>query len=144
MTEEMPDLTIRHTGGCRCGAVRFETNADPHHVSYCHCTDCRKATGAPVSAFVGFMAENVLVRGDTLRSFDNGPVTRSFCATCGTPIAYTDSRIGDRVYFMLGAMDMPALYRPTVHAYVREQLPFLHMPDGLPREVKTSVPRPTD
>ena len=39
-----------HTGGCRCGAVRFEASADPHHVSYCHCKDCRRASGAPVSA----------------------------------------------------------------------------------------------
>ena len=43
---------------------------------------------------------------------------------------------------MLGAMDAPANYKPTLHAYVREQLPFVHMPDGLPRHPKTSVPRP--
>ena len=36
----------------------------------------------------------------------------------------------------------PANYKPTLHAYVREQLPFVHMPDGLPRYPKTSVPRP--
>jgi hypothetical protein len=131
-----------HTGGCRCGAVRFEANADPHHVSYCHCADCRRATGAPVSAFVGFMADEVTLRSEELGRFENGPVTRSFCTVCGTPIAYVDSRIGDRIYFVLGAMDSPAHYRPTHHAYVREQLPFVHMPDGLPRHLKSSVPRP--
>ena len=48
----------------------------------------------------------------------------------------------DHIYFMLGAMDMPAYFKPTHHAHVREQLPFLHMPDDLPRHLKTSVPRP--
>ena len=36
---------------------------------------------------------------------------------------------------MLGAMDTPENYKPTLHAYVREQLPFVHMPDGLPRHL---------
>lgn len=136
--------TSSHTGGCRCGAVRFEATADPHHVSYCHCADCRRATGAPVVAFVGFMAEQASVHGEELRRFENGPVTRSFCGVCGSPISYVDARIGDRVYFLLGVMDMPARYKPTLHAHVREQLPFVHMPDGLPRLVKTSVPRPDE
>ncbi|MGB3832424.1 MAG: GFA family protein [Mesorhizobium sp.] len=138
------DDPILHTGGCRCGAVRFQAHAEPHHISYCHCADCRRASGAPVSAFVGFMAHEVALEGKALKSFANGPVERSFCGTCGSPIAYADRRLPDRLYFMLGAMDMPAYFRPTQHAYVREQLPFLHMPDGLPRHLKSSVPRPED
>ena len=133
-----------HTGGCRCGAVRFEAAGEPHHISYCHCNDCRQATGAPVSAFVGFYAEEVSLSGDALRTFENGTVTRSFCGACGSPIAYLDQRLADQVYFMLGAMDMPANYKPTLHAYVREQLPYVHMPDGLDRYPKTSVPRPDE
>jgi len=131
-----------HTGGCRCGAVRFHADAEPLSVSYCHCSDCRRATGAPVSAFVGFAAGAVSVSGDPLRSFRNGPVTRSFCGTCGSPLAYADQRLADRVWFMLGAMDAPAGYAPTLHAWAAEQLPFLHVPDGLPRHQKSSVIRP--
>jgi hypothetical protein len=131
-----------HTGGCRCGVVRFEASAEPHHVSYCHCGDCRRATGAPVTAFVGFMADEVTMRSTPPSTFENGPVTRSFCGVCGSPIAYADAHIGDRIYFYLGVMDEPARYKPTLHAYVREQLPFLHMPDGLPRHDATSVSRP--
>lgn len=137
----MSDL---HTGGCRCGAVRFQVAAEPQHISYCHCADCRQATGAPVSAFVGFPADAASFGGDAPRTYINGPVTRSFCGTCGSPIAYVDSRIGDAVYFMLGAMDAPHDYKPTQHAYVREQLPFVHMPDGLLRHVRNSVTRHED
>lgn len=133
-----------HTGGCRCGAVRFSAAAAPHHVSYCHCADCRRASGAPVSAFVGFAADSVSFEGEAPRRHENGPVARSFCASCGSPIAYTDSRLAADIWIMLGAMDQPAAYKPTHHAWVREQLPYVHMPDSLPRHVKSSVPRPTE
>lgn len=132
----------RHSGGCRCGAVRFEARAEPHHVSFCHCVDCRRASGAPVSAFVGFRTDEASVRGEALRSFHNGPVARSFCGACGSPIAYMDERLGGHVYFMLGVMDRPEDFKPTLHAWVGQQLPFVHMPDGLPRLPGTSVPRP--
>lgn len=135
----MTDVT--HAGGCRCGAVRFEVSAAPHHVSYCHCVDCRRATGAPVSAFVGFPMSAVTFFGEAPRLFENGPVTRSFCGTCGSPISYVDERLAGSLWFLLGAMEQPERYKPTQHAHVREQLPFVHMPDGLPRHVKSSVPR---
>jgi hypothetical protein len=76
-----------------------------------------------------------------VKGVKNGPVTRSFCGICGSPIAYVDERLEDDIYFMLGAMDMPADFEPTLHAYVSEQLAFLHMSDDLPRHLKTSVKR---
>lgn len=136
-----PIMTVSHTGGCRCGAVRFEASVDPHHISYCHCTDCRRATGAPVSAFVGFAAEKVRFGVGEPRLFENGPASRSFCATCGSPLAYVDARLENQIWFMLGAMDRPEDYRPTLHAYVCEQLRHVHMPDDLPRLVRSSVER---
>ena len=139
----MTEQTL-HTGSCRCGAVQFAVSAEPFHVSYCHCMDCRKASGAPVSAFVGFPSDQVAIEGDTLAVFQNGPVRRSFCNRCGTPIAYMDDRLQNQTYFTLGAMDSPAMYKPTLHSHVRSQLAYLHMPDGLPRHPGTSVPRPGD
>jgi hypothetical protein len=133
-----------HTGSCRCGTVQFAVSAEPFHISYCHCADCRKASGAPVSTFVGFVAADVALEGASLRVFENGPVKRSFCGTCGTPIAYADDRLANQIYFMLGAMDAPGNYKPTLHAYVREQLPFVHMPDGLQRFPRSSVTRPEE
>jgi hypothetical protein len=121
--------------------VRFTATSEPSHVSYCHCNDCRQASGAPVSAFVGFAADAVTVEGDALTTYQNGAATSDFCKICGTPISYSDTGIPNRVYFMLGAMDAPQEYKPTLHAYVRQQLHYLHMPDGLPRYPGTSVPR---
>jgi hypothetical protein len=133
-------MTNVHTGGCRCGAVRFEASAEPFHVSYCHCADCRKASGAPVSAFVGFKVDDfslVGIKGD----YVNGTVTRSFCTVCGSPLAYRDTRLPDDIYLTLGAMDRQEQYVPTLHAWVEQKLPYFHIGDGLPQLERTSVPR---
>ena len=53
-----------HTGGCRCGAIRFEAAGEPVHISYCHCGDCRRASGAPLTAFIGFGAADVTFHGE--------------------------------------------------------------------------------
>ena len=134
--------TVLHTGGCRCGKLTVEATAEPVSVGYCHCTDCRRATGAPISAFVGFRVEDVSVSGETMRSYENGAVIRRFCGVCGSPTAYVDQRLPDKVYIMLGAMHLPANFEPTLHAYVREQLPFVHMSDGLTRYQRSSTRRP--
>jgi len=131
-----------HTGGCRCGAIRFQASADPFYTSYCHCGDCRRASGAPVVAFVGFYSDDVTFTGEDASTYGEAPVTRNFCGTYGTPLAYTDARLGDQIFMMLGAMDAPENYPPTVHGYVREELPFFHLDDGLPRMETNTVPRP--
>lgn len=132
---------ILHTGGCRCGAVRFAAAAEPDHVGFCHCVDCRRATGAPYVGFVGFMVPDVTYDGSAAR-YQNGMVARSFCATCGSPLAYEDERLPGHVYFYLGSMDRPQDFRPTLHAYVSQKLPYVHLGDGLPQLDRTSVPRP--
>ncbi len=124
--------------------MRFTARAEPDHVSYCHCVDCRRAGGAPYTAFVGFETKHVSFSGKALKMFENGVITRSFCGTCGSPIAYVDERLEEHIYFLLGAMDHPEAYRPTLHAYVGQKLSYVVICDGLPQLDHTSVPRPTE
>jgi hypothetical protein len=50
-------------GGCRCGAVMVRTTGSPTVVVYCHCRDCRRSSGAPVSLFAGCRTEQVELPG---------------------------------------------------------------------------------
>ncbi|MBP0616279.1 GFA family protein [Jiella mangrovi] len=134
--------TPHHTGGCRCGAIRFAASADPHFASLCHCEDCRRASGAPFLSFVGFYRSEVSFDGGEGRGYGSGPTRRSFCETCGAPIAYYDTRLPDRIYFNLGAMDAPHRYEPTLQAYAAERLPFACIAIDLPARDKGGVPRP--
>lgn len=131
-----------HRGGCRCGAVRFAATAAPLASTYCHCADCRRATGAPVSVFVGFPRSQVTFGKDGYTVYANGPVSRRFCARCGSPVSYEDFRLRDRIYFQLGAMDRPQDYPPSLHGFEAERLPFLAIDDALPRLPGFTVERP--
>lgn len=136
-------MSAIHTGGCRCGKVRFECRAEPHFSSYCHCEDCRRATGAPVLAYVGFRDAEIDWSSDESRSYGARPVSRFFCPHCGSPLGYRDDRLAGRTYFYTGIMDEPERFPPAIHAYSDQQLRWLKLHDDLPRVDKTSVERPS-
>ncbi|VVS98307.1 GFA family protein [Rhizobium sp. EC-SD404] len=123
---------MAHAGSCRCARVAVETNAEPFRRAYCHCRDCRKQTGAPVMAFVGFMDDELTWFG-TPKSYRFGGVERLFCGDCGSQIGYRDERLGGRIYLALGFMDHPEAHPPTFHAFSKRQMPFVVMDDHLPR-----------
>ena len=137
---------LQPTGACRCGAVRFEAAAEPHFSGYCHCGDCRHATGAPVVAFVGFRADDVVWQGEPAAHASPGglPVERLFCRTCGAPLGYRDARLPDRIYLYTAALDRPQDHPPRSHSYAGERLHWLALADDLPQHAATSVPRPPD
>ena len=80
-------------GGCRCGSVAFRARTEPTVVVYCHCRDCRRSSGAPISLWVGYRSERVeLTRGEPTVYESSPGVRRSFCGTCGSPISFEDER----------------------------------------------------
>lgn len=131
---------MTHTGSCRCGQVAAEIAAEPTWRSYCHCDDCRRQTGAPVSAFVGFHEADVAWRGEP-RLWQRDGITRSFCGTCGSQIGYVDAGLPGEVYLMLGFLDEPQRLAPAVHAFEDRRLPFLDIRDDLPRFDSYSIER---
>ncbi len=67
------------TGGCMCGAVRYEAIGEPLDVGYCHCHSCRRHTGAPVVTFVMFEADQVRFTGRERSIYNSSPgVGRAF------------------------------------------------------------------
>ena len=129
-------------GRCRCGGYRFRAAAGPFRVSYCHCADCRRSTGAPVVVLLGFADEDVEILSGEAGTYRSSPgVERLFCPACGTPIAYRDAALPGETYYYLGLFADPARFPPRVHAFVSEQLPWLDIRDGLPRHHRFSRER---
>ncbi|WP_422372249.1 GFA family protein [Hoeflea sp.] len=131
----------KHTGSCRCGLISVEASAEPIWQSYCHCRDCRKQTGAPVMAFVGFREADLAWFGEAKTWRSAGGLSRSFCDHCGSQIGYRDERLPGEVYLTIGFMDAPEDFPPNLHAFEKRRLPFLHISDDLPRYQDQSVER---
>ncbi len=53
-----------HTGGCLCGALRYEARGEPQYMGHCYCGDCRKASGSGFMPFMSFKAEQVRFTGE--------------------------------------------------------------------------------
>lgn len=125
----MPKLS----GGCACGAIRYEIDADPAFTCHCHCRDCQRAGGGQMSTLAAVPRSAFrLTRGDT-RSFtyrgDSGhAVLRHFCAECGSRL-YTDAQVlADMLFIAAGSMDDASSLHPDIHVYTRSKQPWAHIP----------------
>ncbi len=96
-----------HHGGCLCGAIRFTLTGPAVDALTCHCTQCRRQTGAPFAAFVNYAVEKVRMdRGKPAVYRASPEAARSFCAICGSTLFWrgdTDAVVG----IHLGAIDVP-------------------------------------
>ncbi len=83
----MGDNAGKITGGCLCGAVRYEAIGEPLEVGHCHCYSCRHHTGVPVVSWVMFEADKVRFTGRERSIYNSSPgVDRAFCGQCGTTL----------------------------------------------------------
>jgi len=118
-------------GRCFCGAVKLVASGPSFQVSWCHCRDCRRQTGAPAVVWAGFHLEQVAIEGTPTRRQSSPHITRSFCAACGTPMTYEDDRLAGEIYIHAGLFDEADRLVPDRHAYVTSKLFWLHLEDGL-------------
>ena len=124
------------TGGCYCGAVRYRAEGKALFKAQCHCRECQYISGGGPNYFLmvgheGF-AWTAAEPAAFARSDLDSPVTRRFCATCGTHIS--TERPGARTYVLkAGTLDDPASYGgPTAAIYMCDTQAFHLVPEGLP------------
>ena len=121
---------IKHQGGCHCGKVRFQAEADPWMVFQCNCMRCRRLLGT-MAVFVIFDdSANVQFSGETSEYVTKGesglPVRHYFCPVCGAMIqveadAYNMGGAG----IILGAFDDPHQFKPEWETYTELKLNWL-------------------
>ncbi|WP_372707885.1 GFA family protein [Brevundimonas sp.] len=78
------------SGGCHCGAVRYQMTEEVAHHALCHCTDCRKASGAPAVAWALVPTDQVIITGSPRAYASSEQALRHFCGVCGTSLFYTN------------------------------------------------------
>lgn len=115
-----------HTGGCQCGAVKFQTTGAPKFVSKCHCNSCRKATGAAFSTWVGFTDEQVRWLKAAPSTHASSPgVARGFCAACGTPLTYAGDDWPGETHLLIGVFETPSAFTPNKDIFTEDALDWV-------------------
>jgi hypothetical protein len=127
----MIDPTIR--GGCRCGALRYVARGTPSASMLCHCRSCAHAAGAPAVAWITVEADGFAWERGTPAAFHSTPpVTRTFCATCGTSLTYAETARPHQIDVTTATLDDPEAFPPTYHAWLHDGPRWLRFGDGLP------------
>lgn len=125
-----------YTGGCLCGAVRFEISGPIENIIYCHCSQCRKAQGSAFATNGIVRAEQFrLVSGDDmLTGYEATPgETKYFCKVCGSPILSRSQARPGQVRVRLGTIDSDITERPMAHLFVGSKANWDGIFDELPQ-----------
>ena len=128
------------TGGCQCGALRYECSAEPLFSGNCHCRDCQKATGGayvpafavPISAVkIAGQVKYYDSRADSVNTFSRG-----FCPTCGSRVFGKTSGFPDFLLITAGSLDAPSRFTPGTDFFTQSAQPWDHMNPALPKFAK--------
>ena len=129
--------SILRSGGCQCGAVRYEASGEPVVVALCHCAMCRRANAAPAVAWAMFSDAQVRFVGAQPTQYQSSPpARRGFCGQCGTQISFTASYIPGLIDLTVGSFDQPDSLPPSLHYWESKRLPWVQFADALPRHAE--------
>lgn len=129
-------------GGCYCGGLRFRVEGAPLFQGQCHCRECQYFSGGHPNAVMGLPAAGFAYTKGAPKLFTRGdlekPVTREFCAQCGTHILARSPSLPGAVLLKVGTFDDPGQYTgPQMVIFTIDKQGFHHLPPGVPTFERT-------
>ena len=113
------------TGGCLCGAVKYEARGEPLFAVYCHCRDCQRASGAGHVPVMGMPKDRFKASGATASytaaAMDGRKSVRHFCPTCGSLLFGTSDAAPDAVSIYVGTLDDASVFEPAAVMFTRDR-----------------------
>ena len=146
----MVEETTAITGGCLCGAIRYELSEPPSGCGTCHCRNCQKQSGSAFVVSASFPLSALrFVRGKPKRYQSSSIMERLFCPDCGSPIYFryivqlgnSKQNNPDRIWLHLGPLDEPEVMPIEFHYGVESQFSWVHFDDGVSRTRCDEDPR---
>ena len=115
-------MSEAYTGGCACGAIRYEISGEPLAMNDCQCRDCQRKSGTGHGSYLTFPSkERVKLEGSATHwniTADSGNVkTRAFCPTCGSPVYLTFAAAPALFTVHAASLDDPSRYKPRAVTY---------------------------
>ncbi len=125
--------TNKNTGGCLCGAVRYEIDGPLRKVVYCHCGQCRKTSGHFVAATAVDLEHLHITEDAGLSWFESSDIAkRGFCNRCGSSLFWAPAH-NKYMAVMAGAIDTPTGLTSREHIHVDDKSDYYELSDGLPQ-----------
>ncbi len=123
------------TGGCQCGAVRYDCSAEPLFAGNCHCRDCQKATGGAYAPAFAVPVNAVKITGEVryyeTRAESGNIFSRGFCPTCGGRLFGKTSGFPQFILITAGSLDDPRRFAPAMEFFTASAPPWDHMNPAL-------------
>lgn len=120
------------SGGCLCGAIRFEADGDASIVTNCHCSMCRRSSGAAFLSYAAYASADVrFTKGKPAEYRSSPDASRGFCANCGGALSFFYHVEPEKIWLTLGSFDDPAAHRPAEDWYAGVKLPWVRLDDHL-------------
>lgn len=122
------------TGQCHCGAIKYEASGEMMHHALCHCTDCRRASGAPMVGWIAFAAHAVSVTQGEPKVYDSSEHgRRHFCGDCGTGLFYFNEAFLPGIADIQSAtLDDPGAFPAQAHIQTAERIGWMETAHELP------------
>ncbi len=133
------------SGSCLCGSVRFRIEGKLGPVGYCHCSQCRKASGTAFAANADVRRADITFDAglDRVREYESSPGKfRAFCSACGSPVYSRTAADAGRLRVRLGLLDGDPGRRGLAHCWVASKAPWFEITDQLPQFDAAPPPRP--
>jgi hypothetical protein len=129
-------------GGCYCGGLRYAANGDPMFKGQCHCRECQYISGGHPNVVMAMPAASFAYTKGSAKEFRRSdlasPVTREFCADCGTHILTRAPGLPGAVLIKPGTFDDPKLFGgPQMVIFTIDKQTFHHVPAGIPSFERT-------
>ena len=120
-------------GQCHCGAVHYEMPVETIHKAICHCSDCRRHSGAPMVAWGLVNKDQLKVQGQTKEYASSTSGRRHFCANCGTGLFYTNDVIfPGQIDVQIATLDNPDEISPDVQIQTAERIGWMEGIERMP------------
>jgi hypothetical protein len=131
-------LNAPYTGGCACGAIRYQISAEPLFQNDCQCRDCQRKSGTGHGSYLTFPSKlKVTLKGKAQQwdiVADSGNVkTRGFCPTCGSPVYLTFAALPDLFTIHAASLDDPSRYKPQAITYGKRGYAWDYLDPALPK-----------
>jgi hypothetical protein len=123
---------MRIDGGCHCGFIKYEGEADPEKTAICHCTDCQKLSGSAFRTVVPAASDTFrMTAGEPtiyVKTGDSGAKRQqAFCPRCGSPIFSASSDPEPKIYMIrAGTIRQRNQFVPKVQLWSRSKQGWVH------------------